>query len=52
MQFIELSDVKLRMLGRHQLHNASSAACVALCLRYQGHLCFLLALFGFSAKQY
>ncbi|KAI5561909.1 hypothetical protein BDE02_15G018600 [Populus trichocarpa] len=34
--FIELSDVKLRMLGRHQLHNASSAACVALCLRYQG----------------
>lgn len=33
--FIELSDVKLRMLGRHQLHNASSAACVALCLRYQ-----------------
>lgn len=34
--FIELSDVKLRMLGRHQLHNASSAACVALCLRDQG----------------
>ncbi|KAJ6677269.1 FOLYLPOLYGLUTAMATE SYNTHASE-RELATED [Salix viminalis] len=34
--FIELSDVKLRMLGRHQLHNASTAACVALCLRDQG----------------
>ncbi|XP_052205466.1 dihydrofolate synthetase isoform X2 [Diospyros lotus] len=34
--FIELFDVKLSMLGSHQLQNAATATCAALCLRYQG----------------
>uniref|UniRef100_A0A7C9EKM6 Dihydrofolate synthase n=1 Tax=Opuntia streptacantha TaxID=393608 RepID=A0A7C9EKM6_OPUST len=33
---IELNDVHLSMLGRHQLQNALTAACAALCLRDQG----------------
>ncbi|XP_057950471.1 dihydrofolate synthetase isoform X3 [Malania oleifera] len=33
---IELYDVKLRMLGAHQLQNAATATCAALCLRDQG----------------
>lgn len=36
MQFIELFDVKLSMLGSHQLQNAATATCAALCLRDQG----------------
>ncbi|XP_059434077.1 dihydrofolate synthetase isoform X1 [Corylus avellana] len=34
--FIELLDVKLCMLGNHQLQNAATAACAALCLHNQG----------------
>ncbi|XP_041015251.1 dihydrofolate synthetase isoform X2 [Juglans microcarpa x Juglans regia] len=34
--FIELLDVKLCMLGNHQLKNAATAACAALCLRNLG----------------
>ncbi|XP_065858428.1 dihydrofolate synthetase-like [Euphorbia lathyris] len=34
--FIELSDIKMRMIGSHQLQNAATAACAALCLRSQG----------------
>ncbi|CAH2068865.1 unnamed protein product [Thlaspi arvense] len=34
--FIELLDVKLSMLGSHQLQNAATATCAALCLRDQG----------------
>lgn len=34
--FIELFDVKLQMLGIHQLQNAATATCVALCLRDKG----------------
>ncbi|KAH9646612.1 Dihydrofolate synthetase [Citrus sinensis] len=33
---IELLDVKLCMIGNHQLHNALTATCAALCLRDQG----------------
>ncbi|KAK9059159.1 hypothetical protein SSX86_021778 [Deinandra increscens subsp. villosa] len=33
---IELYDVKLRLLGLHQLQNAATATCAALCLRSQG----------------
>lgn len=33
---IELYDVKLLMLGWHQLQNAATATCAALCLRDQG----------------
>ncbi|CAN8272822.1 unnamed protein product [Cochlearia groenlandica] len=33
---VELVDVKLRMLGDHQLQNAVTATCVSLCLRDQG----------------
>lgn len=36
LQFIELCDVKLSMLGHHQLKNAATATCAALCLRGQG----------------
>lgn len=36
LQFIELLDVKLRMLGSHQLQNAVTATCAALCLQSQG----------------
>lgn len=35
-QFIELFDVQLHLLGSHQLHNAVTATCAALCLRDQG----------------
>ncbi|KAJ7959287.1 Folylpolyglutamate synthase [Quillaja saponaria] len=35
-QFCELPDVKLRMLGSHQLQNAATGTCVALCLRNLG----------------
>ncbi|XP_051116415.1 dihydrofolate synthetase [Andrographis paniculata] len=34
--FIELFDVQLRLLGAHQLQNAATATCAALCLRDQG----------------
>ncbi|XP_050225986.1 dihydrofolate synthetase [Mercurialis annua] len=34
--FIELYDMKMRMLGSHQLQNAATATCAALCLRNQG----------------
>lgn len=34
--FLELRDVKLLMLGSHQLKNAVTATCAALCLRNQG----------------
>ncbi|XP_077228196.1 folylpolyglutamate synthetase family protein isoform X2 [Tasmannia lanceolata] len=34
--FIKLYDVRLRMLGYHQLQNAVTATCAALCLRNQG----------------
>ncbi|KAH9677356.1 Dihydrofolate synthetase [Citrus sinensis] len=34
---IELLDVKLCMIGNHQLHNALTATCAALCLRDQAH---------------
>ncbi|GAA0167681.1 ligase [Lithospermum erythrorhizon] len=34
--FIELLDVKLQMLGSHQLQNAATAICTALCLCSQG----------------
>uniref|UniRef100_A0A7N0RAN1 Mur ligase central domain-containing protein n=1 Tax=Kalanchoe fedtschenkoi TaxID=63787 RepID=A0A7N0RAN1_KALFE len=37
---IELFDVKIYMLGSHQLQNAATATCAALCLREQGE--FLL----------
>ncbi|KAJ8747859.1 hypothetical protein K2173_013027 [Erythroxylum novogranatense] len=33
---IRLSDLKMHMLGSHQLQNASTAACMVLCLRDQG----------------
>lgn len=35
-QSVELRDLKLCMLGTHQLRNAMTAACAALCLRDQG----------------
>ncbi|ONK81208.1 uncharacterized protein A4U43_C01F26510 [Asparagus officinalis] len=35
--FVDLPDVKLRMLGNHQLQNAVTATCTALCLRNQAH---------------
>ncbi|KAJ9539606.1 hypothetical protein OSB04_026112 [Centaurea solstitialis] len=35
-QCVELYDVKLRMIGWHQLQNAATATCAALCLRDQG----------------
>ncbi|PKA53803.1 Folylpolyglutamate synthase [Apostasia shenzhenica] len=34
--FLHLPEVKLQMLGEHQLWNAISATCTALCLRNQG----------------
>ncbi|XP_073129992.1 dihydrofolate synthetase isoform X2 [Henckelia pumila] len=34
--FVELFDVKLRLLGSHQLQNAATATCAALCIRDQG----------------
>ncbi|XP_074328985.1 dihydrofolate synthetase isoform X2 [Apium graveolens] len=34
--FIQLFNVNLRMLGPHQLQNAATATCAALCLRHQG----------------
>ncbi|KAL5727096.1 dihydrofolate synthase [Ranunculus cassubicifolius] len=34
--YIDLADVKLLMLGSHQLQNAVTAACASLCLRHQG----------------
>ncbi|KAJ9139793.1 hypothetical protein P3X46_030492 [Hevea brasiliensis] len=34
--FIEISDLKMRMLGSHQLQNAATATCAALCVRNQG----------------
>lgn len=33
---IELFDLQLRLLGSHQLQNAVTATCTALCLRAQG----------------
>lgn len=40
MQSIELRDVNIYMLGSHQLQNASTATCAALCLREQGDFFF------------
>ena len=37
-QFLELLDVKLCMLGSHQLQNAATASCAALCLRNLGEV--------------
>ncbi|KAJ6805365.1 dihydrofolate synthetase isoform X1 [Iris pallida] len=34
--FIDLTNIKLQMLGNHQLQNAVTATCTALCLRSQG----------------
>ncbi|KAL6581456.1 hypothetical protein OROMI_007379 [Orobanche minor] len=34
--FIELFDVQLHLLGSHQLQNAATATCAALCVRDQG----------------
>ncbi|KAL8142478.1 hypothetical protein V2J09_015510 [Rumex salicifolius] len=34
--FIELLDINLLMLGHHQLRNAATAVCAALCLQHQG----------------
>ncbi|KAJ8630782.1 hypothetical protein MRB53_024105 [Persea americana] len=34
--FLELCDLRLQMLGSHQLQNAATASCIALCLRHQG----------------
>lgn len=34
--FTQLLNVNLRMLGPHQLQNAATATCAALCLRHQG----------------
>ncbi|CAA6661041.1 unnamed protein product [Spirodela intermedia] len=34
--FSDFSNVKLRMIGHHQLQNAITAACASLCLRDQG----------------
>lgn len=45
MQFIEISDLKMHMLGSHQLQNAATAACAALCLRNQGALLSLHLLY-------
>lgn len=42
MQFIELLDVNLRMLGRHQLQNAATATCVILTLRNLGIISFCI----------
>ncbi|XP_038686567.1 dihydrofolate synthetase isoform X2 [Tripterygium wilfordii] len=36
IQHVELDDVKLSMLGSHQLRNAATATLAALCLRDQG----------------
>ncbi|CAL5364027.1 unnamed protein product [Camellia sinensis] len=35
IKVIELFDVKLSMLGSHQLQNAATATCAFLCLRDQ-----------------
>lgn len=37
IQFIHLPSLKLGMLGDHQLQNAVTATCTALCLRNQGY---------------
>lgn len=42
MQFIELLDVNLRMLGPHQLQNAATATCVILTLRNLGIISFCI----------
>lgn len=47
MQLIKLFDVKLQMLGIHQLQNAATATCVALCLREQGYDLYIYCLFEF-----
>jgi folylpolyglutamate synthase/dihydropteroate synthase len=36
LQFIELQDLKLQLLGDHQRQNAVTACCTALCLRELG----------------
>ena len=40
-QFLELLDVKLCMLGSHQLQNAATATCAALCLRNLGEFLYV-----------
>lgn len=45
IQFIKLLDVKLSLIGAHQLQNATAAACAALCLRDQGDRFILLFFF-------
>uniref|UniRef100_A0A0E0FE42 Mur ligase central domain-containing protein n=1 Tax=Oryza meridionalis TaxID=40149 RepID=A0A0E0FE42_9ORYZ len=37
VEFIELQDVKLQLLGDHQRQNAVTACCTALCLRELAH---------------
>lgn len=49
MQFIELFDVRLSMLGSHQLQNAATATCASLCLRDQGE--DLVFLYSFCVIQ-
>ncbi|KAK9145593.1 hypothetical protein Sjap_005496 [Stephania japonica] len=39
--FIDLLDVRLHMLGKHQLQNAVTAACTSLCLRNQEQVVYL-----------
>lgn len=34
--YIDLCDLRLQMIGSHQLQNAITASCTALCLRHQG----------------
>jgi len=52
MQYIELNDVHLSMLGRHQLQNALTAACAALCLRDQGEVFhFISDFYDFRLKE-
>lgn len=53
MQSIELLDVKLCMIGNHQLHNALTATCAALCLRDQGgYLMLSYFLSGFREEHF
>ena len=52
MQFLELPDVKLCMLGSHQLQNAATATCAALCLRNLGEFLCVLMFVLFGLKNY
>uniref|UniRef100_A0ACD5X2L5 Uncharacterized protein n=1 Tax=Avena sativa TaxID=4498 RepID=A0ACD5X2L5_AVESA len=48
---MELHDVKLQMLGGHQLQNAVTASCTALCLRQLGNEKYEFILFGDDPSQ-